>query len=213
MSKIENPYLDNRKVWNEIIGQEKANAVMWRLVAFISMGITTIAVVGIIYAAQLPDVVPFLFKENGAGGITALGIPNTAYRPDNKIIANQLAEYVSALRQVPLADELRRRNVHRVKMMTDNNLFNSQVAQMMREEYADIGSGEQLIDIKTIMPVAKNVWQIDWIEIKNGITTGRYKATVNYVQNPQKFKDPEEMLWNPVGILIKDINVNRVIGS
>lgn len=213
MSDFNNPYLDNRKDWNEIYAKEKANAAMWRMFGLMSMFISLVAICGMIYVAQLPSVVPFLFKEDGSGGVTALGIPNTELKVDNRVIANQLAFFVEMLRQVPNSDEIRRRYVRHVKMMSSSTLFHNTLAPMLKEEYANIAQGSLHIVVTTVLPIAKDTWQIDWIEYKNGIQSGKFKATINYARTPMQLKDPTELIWNPLGIVVKDININQVIGS
>jgi type IV secretion system protein VirB5 len=213
MSQIDNPYLNNRKDWNEINGKEKANAAMWRMFALLELIPMILCICGMIYAAQLPDVVPLVFKEDASGGIQVVGIPNRALKVDNGVIANQLAEFVQALRQVPTSDEMRRRNVHRVKMMADPKLFNNQLATMMKDEYSEIGTGEQLINITSILPLDKGLWEIDWVETKNGVISGKYKTTINYTRNQLPTKNAELLLWNFAGIVVKDINISPVIGS
>jgi len=213
MSDIENPYFDNRKDWNEIYAKEKANAAMWRMFGLINMFITLVAVIGMIYASQLPDVVPFLFKEDASGGITALGIPNTVLKVDNRMIANQLATFVITLRQVPSSDDIRRAYVRRVKMMSTSVLFQKTLAPMLKDEYALIGTGTLNVTVTTVLPISKDTWEIDWIESRNGTQTGKYKATMNYTRSTVLAKDPSELIWNPLGIMVKDVNINQVIGS
>ncbi|MDQ5921631.1 MAG: type secretion system protein TrbF [Pseudomonadota bacterium] len=213
MKDIENPYFDSRKDWNEIIGKEKANTSMWRMFALLELIPMVVAICGMIYASQLPDVVPFIFKEDASGGITALGIPNQELKVDNRMVANQLALFIVTLRQLPSSLEIRKSYVSRVKMMSSATLFQNVLAPMLREEYTAIGTGNQNIKVTTILPVNKDTWQIDWIEYKNGTETGKYKATVNYIRSPAKYKDPNELIWNPLSIVIKDININRVIAS
>ena len=108
MNDIQNPYFNNRKDWNAIYDKEKANASMWRMFGFISIFISLFAIGGMIYVAQLPSIVPFIFKEDASGGITALGIPSSELKVDNRVVANQLAVFVEALRQVPNSDEMKR---------------------------------------------------------------------------------------------------------
>ncbi|MDQ5921825.1 MAG: type secretion system protein TrbF [Pseudomonadota bacterium] len=211
--EIDNPYLDSRNDWNEIYAKEKVNAIIWRRFGIVSIAITFVAVLGMIYAASLPKTVPFLFKEDASGGITALGIPNQALRIDNRIIANQLAIFIEKLRQVPSSTEMRMNYVRQVKMMSSSNLFNNQLSLMLRDSYANMGDGELVINVTTILPVAKDTWQIDWQEFKNGIAAGKYRATINYARNSTNLNNPKELIWNPVGIIVKDININRVIGS
>lgn len=213
MSEIENPYLNNRKDWNEVYAKEKANAAMWRMFGLINMCITTLAVGGIIYTAQLPSVVPFLFKEDASGGITALGIPTSELKVDNRILANQLATFIVALRQVPNSNEIRSNYVHQVKMMSSANLFSSSLAPMLKEQYVAMSSGTITIKITTILPIAKDTWEIDWVENKNGVSSSKYKATLNFIRVSVLSKDPYELIWNPLGIIVKDLNINQVIGD
>lgn len=216
--QVVNPYLDSRNDWNEIYAKEKVNAIMWRRFGLLNMLITSASVIGMIYVAQLPAVVPFLFKEDASGGITALGIPTGELKVDNRLIANQLALFVEKLRQVPSSVEMRSNYVHYVKMMSTATLFNNQLSPILRETYANMGEGEVTINITTILPVAHDTWEVDWQEFKNGISAGKYKATINYGRNTMNLNNPKdinpkELIWNPLGIVVKDININRVIGS
>ena len=213
MSEIENPYLNNRKTWNEINGKEKANASMWRMFALLQIIVTALAVGGMIYASQLPDVVPMVFREDASGGVQLVGIPNRILKVDNGMIANQLAIFIEDLRQVPSSDDMRKRYVHQVKMMSTQTLFNKQLRPMLTDEYTSIGSGEQLVEIKTILPMGKNLWEVEWIETRDGAQTGRYKATIEYTRNQIPTKNSEELLWNFSGLMVTDINVHQVIGS
>ena len=84
---------------------------------------------------------------------------------------------------------------------------------MLKEEYANIGTGTQSITINSVFPVSKDTWEIDWTEYKNSSQSGKYKAIINYARNPVPIKDPTEIVWNPIGLLVKDISINQVIGN
>ena len=212
-TEIENRYFDNRKDWNEIYGKEKADKVMWRMFALLELIPMVLCIGGMIYASQLPSVVPFLFKEDASGGITALGIPNQVMKVDNRVIANQLSLFVITLRQVPNSIEIRSKYVSRVKAMSTAPLFHNTLAPMLKDEYSSAGTGTVSVQVTTILPIDKNTWQVDWLEYKNGAQSGKFKATINYIRNTAKYKDPSELIWNPLDIIVKDFNVNRVIGS
>jgi len=211
----DNPYLTNRNDWTEIIAKEKAEKVMWRLFALLELIPMTVAICGMIYASQLPDVIPFIFKEDASGGIVALGIPNKEFKADNAAIANQLQEFVVALRQVPGSEAMRKISVHHVKVMSDPMLFRNQLGNMLREEYTALGTGEQLVTINAILPepTDKYTWEIDWTEDKTGGVSAKYKALITYTQLPRFGKNPVDSRWNPLNIAIKDININQVMGG
>ncbi len=208
-----NPYLSNRKDWNETTGLWRANAVMWRTVAFIMMGITTLAVLGMIYAAQLPDVVPLVYREDASGGLIMVGIPNRALKPDSGALTNQLSGYIRSIREVPLSEGLRQRNIRLVKRLSTSQLFTNNIAPMMRDEYGIVGMGEQLIDIRSAIPLNNHLWQIDWEEYKNSKPVGRFKANIDFTLTKGDFKDPEARMYNPFGIVVKDVVVSQVMGS
>lgn len=71
-SEIDNPYFNNRKGFTDRLDAERANTASWKFIAWFSNLITLIAVIGCIYAANLPNIVPFIFKEDGSGGLTAM---------------------------------------------------------------------------------------------------------------------------------------------
>ena len=208
-NEIENGYFDGRKDWNDKNAMYKANASMLRIFGLANMVVTLVAVIGMIYAAQLPDVVPYLFKEDGSGGITALGIPNSIMKVDNRMLANQMASFMIALRQVPIDTELRKNYVRRVKMMSTVQLFTNVLAPMLKDEYKNQGSVK--VDINTVIPVNKNTWEIDWTEYANSTAIGKYKATLTYTRD-LTIKDPTLMIFNPLGLIIKDVNINQIIG-
>lgn len=214
-SSDENPYLTSRKDWNEKIGREKASAAMWRMFAFLMFIPVILSIAGMIYASQLPDVVPFIFKEDASGGITPLGLPNTKFRAENRYIANQLSEFIVALREVPSSEGMRKISVHHVKMLADPVLFQKRLGTMLREEYAEVGTNEKLVTIKTILvqPNDKYTWEIDWTELLTGGTPVEYKALINYAQLSSFGTDPTELMWNPLNIVIKDITLNPVMGG
>lgn len=211
-AEIENPYFDSRNDWNVLYDKERLNAQRWRAFGIGSLALSALAVAGMIYAAQLPDVIPYLFKEDGSGGITALGVPNQVMKVDDRVIANQMAGFIIALRQVPIETELRSDYVRTVKMMSTAPLFLNQLAPMLRDEYQNAGTGTIKVEVTSVLRVDKNTWEIAWKESINGKPMGKYKGMISY-QRDTTLKDPSLLLFNPLGIIIKDININKEIGS
>jgi type IV secretion system protein VirB5 len=212
-TEIENRYFDNRKDWNEIYGKEKADKAMWRMFALLELIPMVLCISGMIYASGLPDVIPFIFKEDASGGITALGIPNKVLKVDNGVVANQLALFIETLRQVPNSTEIRTTYVRHVKMMSTAQLFHNSLVPMIKDQYASIGTGNLSLKITTVLPVSKDTWELDWTEYRNGTAAGKFRAIINITRSQLVLKNPEEMIWNPLGIIVKDITINQVIGS
>ena len=208
-----NIYLNKRKEWNEATGLWRANAVMWRMFAIASLILNFFAVGGMIYAAQLPDVVPMVYREDASGGLTLVGIPNKVLKPDNGAITNQLAAYITAVREVPLSEGLRSRNISIAKQFSSTQVWEANIAPMMLDEYKAVGMGEQLITFKSALPINNHIWQLEWKEYKNGKYTATFKANIDYTVSKGSFKNPDDRMHNPYGIVVKDMVVTQVLGS
>lgn len=212
-SELENPYFTNRKGFMDRLDTERANTASWKFIAWFSNVVTVIAVVGCIYAANLPNVVPFIFKEDGSGGLTAMGIADQEMHINQKMIANQIASFIIGLREVPTSVDIKKRYVTRVQMMSTQPLFHNVLAKMLKESYTKAGNNEIFVTIKSIIPLSKNTWELNWTETgTNDSKLGEYKATLS-IELSKEFKNSSSLIYNPIGLVITDININKVIGS
>ncbi|MCX8515283.1 MAG: VirB8/TrbF family protein [Burkholderiales bacterium] len=212
-NEIENPYFNNRKGFTDRLDAERANTASWKFIAWFSNLITIIAVIGCIYAANLPDIVPFIFKEDGSGGLTAMGIASQEMHVNKQMVANQIGLFLIALREVPASVEIKKRYVTRVQMMSTQQLFHNVLAKMLKESYLRVGNGEVFITLKSIIPITKNTWELDWTEAgANGNSLGEYKATLT-IELSKEFKNSSALIYNPIGLVVTDININKIIGS
>lgn len=208
----DNPYFTNKQGYTQSNDALKAEVATWKHITWFCNLITMLAVCGMIYAAQLPTVVPFMFKEDASGGITALGLAQQEMHVDNKMIANQLATFLTALREVPLSMGIKSQYAKRVSFMSTQQLFSSKFAPMMISRYKDAGTKEVIVNVTAIMPEKTGLWQIQWTETSQGVETGRYIGLITYEKN-NDFKNSEAMISNPLGLVITDININTEIGS
>jgi len=210
---LENPYFTNRKGFMDRLDAERANTASWRFIAVFSNVITVIAVIGCIYAANLPNVVPFIFKEDGSGGLTAMGIANQEMHVNQQMIANQISSFIIGLREVPTSVDIKKRYVTRVEMMSTPALFHNVLAKMLKDSYVKAGSSEVFITIKSIIPLSKNTWELNWVETgTNDTNLGEYKATLS-IELSKEFTNSSSLIYNPIGLVVTDININKVIGS
>ncbi len=208
-----NPYLDNQSGYLERLNSERANTATWKHIAWFSMSITFVAVCGSIYLGQLPDIVPFIFKEDGSGGVTALGLANQEMEVNKKMIAAQVQNFVIAMEQVPSSKDLRAQNVKVVSNMTTSNNFVNNFAPMLRDKYKDVGDGEVVVSINNILPIQKNSWIIDWSETRNGAPNGTFRGNLTLDTLPLDYKQStEQMLYNPLHLVVTDFTFNKNTG-
>lgn len=209
----DNPYLDNQRGYLERLNAERANTATWKHITWFSCLITVIAVSGSIYLGQLPDIVPFIFKEDGTGGVTALGLANQEMQVNQQMIASQVRDFVVDLEQVPASKELRAQNVKKIVNMTTQNAFANTFAPMIKQKYQEVGIGEVLVQIKNIIPIQNNSWTIDWIELQNGNQTGSFRGSMTVERlKPDYKQSTEQMLYNPLRLIVTDFNFNQNVG-
>lgn len=212
MNPLINTKDDSREYWNNVYDQYCRSSRRWRRFCFINLLILLVAVIAIIYAAQLPVVIPSLYKEDSKGVVIGLGRLNRNVKFDDDIVSNQLASYIVNLRQIPLSTEIRQIYVAKVKYMSSPALFSNTIAPMMSEQYIAAGhSGSVTVKVKSVTKITQDVWVVDWIENTNGGGDINYKATINFTKLRVTSKNVLRILRNPVGILVKEININQVI--
>lgn len=208
------PYLDNQRGYLDRLNEERANTATWKHIAWFSNVITLIAVCGSIYLGQLPDIKPFLFKEDGSGGITALGLADQPFRASSTMVASQVRSFVIAMEQVPSSKDLRAESVKKVLNMTTDTAFTNKFAPMLKDKYKTVGTGEVIVQITNVLPIQKNSWSIDWIEKQNGQKTATFKGTLTLdTLKPDYKQTTEQMFYNPLRLVITDFTFNENVGD
>ncbi len=214
LESSENPYLDNQRGYLDRLNEERANTATWKHIAWISNIITALAVAGSIYLATLPDIKPFIFKEDGSGGITALGIASQELKPTQPMIAASVRGFVIALEQVPASKELRAQNVSRVLNMTTDIGFTNLFAPMLKEKYKAVGTGEVIVQVTNVLPIQKNSWQIDWTETQKGVAPRSFKGSLTLDRLKPDYKQTtEQIFYNPLRLIVTDFTFNENIGE
>jgi type IV secretory pathway TrbF-like protein len=210
----DNPYLDNQQGYMDRLDAERANTATWKHIAWFSIFITFVAVCGSIYLGSLPDIVPFIFKQDGSGGITALGIANQPMKVNNAMVAGEVRKFVIALNQVPKSTELRAEQVNTVSNMATEASFSQTFAPMLKQKYKDVGTREVLVQITNILPIQKNSWTVDWIETLDGQANGTFRGNISLEKLPDDYKQTtDQMIYNPLRLVVTDFTFNKNVGA
>lgn len=150
-----------------------------------------------------------VFKEDGIGGITYVGIVNNTLKVnENKYLANQLVEYLYALYSVPLDDDTKKRNVAKVQMMTDVNYYNN-IKQIMKDLYI---KGENVsVKLSLVTKISNNLYSIDWDKFINNVNVGSYKTLIAFKQIQVQDETQQILQYNPLDIIITNIQTDQRI--
>lgn len=208
---VKNTYFANQEHYQSLVGSYIVARNYWRLIAIIALTIALIAVGGVIYfGTKSKETKTVVFKEDGMGGLTFVGIPNTPLKINSKaLIANKLTEYVTALYSVPLDKSQKQYNISLLVSMTGENYFNSKVVPIIKDNYLKYASKSVSVHIETVALNSQNVWEIEFSQNSDNKELGVYKTFLTFKQN-LNLDSVELMKNNPLGIYITNIeNVDR----
>ncbi|MCC2645156.1 MAG: conjugal transfer protein TrbF, partial [Burkholderiales bacterium] len=156
--------------------------------------------------------IPMVYMADSKGGLTYSGVVTDVLRITQPMLANQLKDYIIDLRQIPQDIELKDQYMRKVKMMSTPDLFTNSVIPMIKNRYTANEGKTLKVTIKNILPISKNTWQIDWEEQVGDMPADRFKGTVTFTLN-QDIVDPAILLYDPLGIVVSDININQEISQ
>ena len=207
---LQNEYIVNQGQVKSLIGKyikQRNFAFIVMLVVIIVSGIIVYSSLQIAGEAKKVDKV--VFKEDGSGGLTYLGLSNSKLEIDKKMyISNQIVEYVAALYSIPSDKDKREFNVAKVQWMTDIQYFAKYPQPLLIEAYTK--NGTQLIVVATSLSgeVSKDVWEVDWTKTIDGVKIGNFRTLITYKQT-DKLSGSQAYLYNPLGIIVTSIDTQQ----
>ena len=206
----DNPYFNDIKGYYDVRSADKINVSMWRIFGLIGLAIGVIGVSGMIYIGSQAKFVPMIFYTDAQGGMQYGGVVTNRLKITQPMLANQLADYIVALRQVPLDVELKSQYMRKVKMMTKEALFNNGLIPVFTERYNSYLGKTLKINVRNTIPISKDTWEITWDEVSNNILIGTFKGMITFTIN-STITDTAILLYDPLGIVVNDININQEI--
>lgn len=208
--EVNNPYFAEIKGYLDQRDYFKSIAATWRTLCFVLAIITLIAVSGGIWIGAKSKFVPMVFYTDSSGSMQFGGIASDNLRITNSMIANQISDYLIAARQVPIDMDIKSQYLDKVKMMSNNQVYENVVLPMITDRYVQNMGQTIKVKIRNVIPISKTAYQIDWEELKDNRLIGKFKSTISFTMNLD-FSDPAVALNDPLGIVINDININQEV--
>lgn len=206
----QNNYFGDMKGYIDKINSILAEKNSWKTIAFISSGISILAVSGMIYIGSASKFVPMVFYTDTSGAMQFGGIASDNLRITQPMVANQVAEYIISLRQIPMDMDVKTEYLNKLKMMTDPAVYTNIVYPMLKDRYTNNIGKSIKVRIKNVIPISNTTYQIDWVETENQQNRGIYRSTISFTMT-DKFTDPAVALYDPLGLVINDININQEV--
>lgn len=209
---VTNPYIAARQEWNERYGDFISRERNWQIIATISMGIAALSVAGIAWIGSQSKIVPYIVEVDKLGSAVAVGIAEKAAQPDDRIIRNQLANWIVNVRSVYLDDAAEKIAVNSAYSFVQSNSIAFQtIADYHRANnpFTRAKTEGVSVEVQTVLPVTKDTYKIEWKETvrnRDGHTTTDtiYQAMVSILIQPPT--DAAKALQNPTGIIINNLS-------
>ena len=211
---IENEYIINQ-------GQVRSReGTILRQRNFFAVGflIEAVAIVGLAFLAttiadEKKQVDKLVYKEDGSGGLTYVGMVNDKLKIESSIYAaNQLMEYLTALYSIPQDNTTRQMNVARAQLMTASDYWVQYPQPYLRDNYANKGGDIVTVNVTAVSHPAPNQYVYDWTKYINSKPVDDEKTTITYVQVEDGSSiDILRQRYNPLNIAVTNVEtIQRV---
>ncbi|MCE3269153.1 MAG: VirB8 protein [Burkholderiales bacterium] len=201
--------------WNDMHMYHIENQAVWRNLAILTIFALVIVSVWAMYIVNGDKHRAVIFEKDSQGNLITLGLATETLRVDNKVVAHQLINFITSLREVPQDINVKRRNIDLVHKMIEASL-RKQIDQMIIDQYSK--NKIIMIIVKSIRPMqGGNSWQIVWEEKYLDNNSNNLENTLSF-SSVVTFKrlntdSLDIQLINPIGLFITYINPTQDIGG
>lgn len=211
----ENPYFEGRKEWNERYGGFVQQANTWKLIAFITLGLMSISIMGVIYIGSQSKIVPYVVEVDKLGASVGVGkVTNNVAVDENKIIMYSLASMVTNMRTVWIDKKVQKKMIlDAYKYIKQGSNAEKKINEYFTKEnpFDYPPNFERSILIKSVLKSDGNTWVVEWEETTTqnnlAIQDDTYKALLQVSIVPPTSE--AQIFANPMGVLINEYTFTK----
>ena len=208
----ETPYLRAAQQWDYRIGDARAQARNWRLMAFSSIVIAGIFAVGFAYEATRIKVAAYYVPVDEIGRPGHVELVGNVYTPSSAAIIYFLSDWTRTMFAKP-TDPI----VAREDLLKDFSVLRGNAATSMNQwasandPMKDLGHVARTVAINAVLQRSGQSWQVDWTEstFTDGSKSSDVKYTGLFTVETVPPTNQSELLANPLGLHITAINWSR----
>ena len=217
----ENPYLSARKEYSDRYGSAVKDAARWRQISIL-MILLCLAFGGtMMWLASQNKVVPYIVQVDKQGYAVAIKSAREGSIADTRVVVAALGGFFVNFKTVVTDVASQRRMVNDVySYLAKNSSAENSVSQYYKEHNPFIATQDKReytiqVEIRSIVRSGGDdkSWQVLWAEKKVDqgaiIERTEWRALVSVVVSP--VRELEEVLKNPLGIYITEINMAQDI--
>jgi type IV secretion system protein VirB5 len=208
----ETPYQRAGQVWDERIGSARVQARNWRLMAFGTLGLTTIMSGALVFQSMHSRVTPYVVEVDRLGEVRAVAEAETGYQPTDPQIAWHLGKFIENIRSTSLDPVLMRRAwLSAYDFATERGgRFLGDYARQA-DPFARIGEQTVSVQVTSIIRASDRSFQVKWSETRfergSEVSTSRWTAILTIISRPPT--SAEVLRKNPLGIYVDAIDWSR----
>lgn len=178
------PFLAARTEFANAFGDLARGKRNWQVIAFSLTGLLALVTVAYVRLAASARVVPYVVQVDRLGQVVAVGRADALPRPDERMVASELAQFVRAIRTVlpasaaaAQADLLRRGYAFAAPAAA--TFLNAYFAKPTHDPRVLGLRLTRQVDIASVLRVPNSdVWQLRWTETERSIEPGGLTRTV-----------------------------------
>ena len=208
----ETPYQRVGQVWDERLGASRVQARNWRLMAFASLGLSTLMGTGLVWQAGRSSVTPYVVEVDKQGDVRAVGAAAEAYVPTDAQIANHLARFITDVRALPLDPIVVRQDwLEAYDYATDRGAAVLNEYARVNDPFAKVGKQSVAVEVTSVVRASPGSFQLRWIErrYENGALAATERWTAILTVAIQTPRDPETLRKNPLGVYVSALNWSK----
>lgn len=208
----ETPYSRAGQLWDMRIGDARAQAKNWRLMAFGGLVLAVGLSSALVWQSLQSRVIPYIVEVDELGQAKAVARADTEYRPTDPQIAWHLGRFIT---------QIRARSLDAV-LMRDNWLsaydFASERGALFLGEYArasdpftDVGRRTVSVQITSVVRASDSSFRINWTEqaFERGSLEGTSRWTAVATIRIEPPRSAEVLRKNPLGLYVDAIDWSR----
>lgn len=197
-----------RRRWHEEWAKHVHERNLWQKVAFLSLSLNVLAVLGMVWIGSQTKIVPYVVEVDKLGAAMAVQRADTPMITNAASIKAHLARWIENTRSVYTDVAAEKKAVHQAYSAVNQNssAFNLINDYFVKNEPFKRAETESVtVSVESVQPISEKTWRIEWREDRRSrdgalISSLEEQATVTLVINPPT--DEPTILVNPLGIYI-----------
>ena len=219
----ENPYLSARKEYGDRYGSSVKDAARWRQISFFLVMLCVAFGALMMWMASQNKVIPYIVQVDKQGYAVAIKSSEQGAVADTRVIVATLGGFFVNFKTVITDVSSQKRMVNDVySYLAKGSAAESFVSHYYQEHNPFVATQDRnrytvQVEIRSIVRSGSNdkSWQVLWSEekLEQGTVIERtdWRAIVSIAVSP--VRELEEVIKNPLGIFITDINMAQDLNS